>query len=98
MSKHTPGPWTIDDTGMYLQVRGNLSDRKHMAHEEVVARVSHWDDARFITAAPEMLEALETVIGVMSHRPVFGPDGLTGHEVEMLTMIRQAIAKAKGDV
>lgn len=56
--KHTPGPWTID-VGMHLHIRGNLSDRKHMAHEEVVARVYHSDDARLIAAAPEMLEALE---------------------------------------
>jgi hypothetical protein len=57
---HTKEPWTIDDTGMNLIIRGNLSDRKHMAHEEVVATVSHLDDARLIAAAPELLEALKS--------------------------------------
>lgn len=62
--KHTPKPWTVDKSGMYLYVRGNLSDRKHLAHEEIVARVSHLDDAALIAAAPELLEALELALGL----------------------------------
>jgi len=90
--KHTNGPWQVDTTGMYLQIRGNLSDRKHMAHEEVVARVYHLDDAALIAAAPEMLEALEAMQTLASSDVT--------PSIELVSRVRNmavaAIAKAKG--
>jgi hypothetical protein len=68
--KHTKGPWTIDDTGKYLQIRGNLSDRKHMAHEEVTAQVYHWEDAQLIAAAPELLAKLVEFIDVLENADI----------------------------
>lgn len=86
---HTPGPWTIDE-GMHLHIRGNLSNRKHMAHEETVARVFHSDDAQLIAAAPDLLESLESIIGDF----LGGSDVLT---VERINQAVLAINKARGE-
>lgn len=110
-TKHTSGTWVVDNSGTYLQIRSNLSDRKHMAHEEVVARIYHTDAARLIAAAPELLEALEWVLGHVkrctakdSNTDEYGlgkikvPYG-TGTVVDaklILDKITDAINKAKG--
>lgn len=64
--KHSPGPWTVEDNGTDTYIRCNLSNRKHLAHEEIVAKVySSRRNAALIAAAPELLtwviELLEQV-------------------------------------
>lgn len=88
-SKHTPGPWTIGD---FLQT-GNmdirspdkevclLRYRKSKTNDEVYA------NAALIAAAPDLLSALEEFIAC-------GPNA--GHNSELIGMVKQAIAKAKG--
>lgn len=61
MSKHTPGPWEVDDFGLdpYIlrefaestQWIGVLAEDGHVAY-------CHSDNAPLIAAAPELLEAL----------------------------------------
>ena len=88
--KHSPGPWTIDERE-YLYVRCNLSDRKHMAHEEVVARVSTYDDARLIASAPEMLTWLKECIRIIETQ---NPDKFQG----VAEHVNGLIARAEGKV
>jgi len=90
--KHTPRPWTVDTSGMYLAIRGNLSDRKHLAHEEVVARPYHLDDAALISAAPCMYENLESALIALR----------SGCETEddkngLIELIEKTLAKARGE-
>lgn len=67
--KHTPGPWTItvyppDDYGaedLCAYIDGN---RKHVAHcmpPEGTSKELRDANARLISAAPEMLEALKLI-------------------------------------
>jgi hypothetical protein len=59
---HTPGPWKA-----YITTR-----QVAVSHEgQVVATINHFgdnpaDNARLIAAAPDLLEACETVYGMMS--------------------------------
>lgn len=88
-NKHTPAPWYRTETyGRYITIRSEHSNR-------TVARVpwgkegTTYDDAdsRLIAAAPELLEALETIICSDNAR-------LCQSEWEAG---RAAIAKAKGE-
>ncbi|QJP06319.1 hypothetical protein [Pseudomonas multiresinivorans] len=71
MSKHTPGPWMVDDSE-YLAEGGGLCV---MQGNDCIAVVGDFNpshpidaNARLIAAAPELLEALQAVIdhGVMT--------------------------------
>ena len=64
MSKamHTPGPWAIRESATHVTVSG--ADGETLFHDDKKCpRVV--EDARLIAAAPELLEALQTCIGVM---------------------------------
>lgn len=65
-SKHTPGPWfysqeSIDHDWYIVTINGGL----------IVANVnSHWRqvaNARLIAAAPDLLEALKEINGIVEH-------------------------------
>ncbi len=84
--KHTKGPWElfITPSGNSL-IRGPKNERvatvsefEELGPDEVISA-----NAKLIAAAPEMLEALETV------------ERLTT-DLKMLTGVRAAIKKAKG--
>ena len=55
MSKHTPGPWAVDSTGLVCGARG---------WGPVASVYPKFRDAnaRLIAAAPDMLEALEMCV------------------------------------
>lgn len=63
--KHTPGPWSVrndsDKAPNTYRVRADLSHRKHEATEESVCITGTEANARLIAAAPELLEALESI-------------------------------------
>lgn len=88
-NKHTPGPWEFDPKairGMYW-VKGldghPLAYVEHL--ESVQPRVYHDANAKLIAAAPELLDALQTMLAsFVSHFP-------NGEEVRKA---RSAIAKA----
>ena len=86
MSKHTLGPWTAMDTGNVLDRHGNrvarYQDSHFLSEKEMEA------NGKLIAAAPEMLEALRTVVRHL-HAP--GGDGY-----EELLAAERAIAKAEG--
>ena len=91
MSKHTPGPWfqTVTPAG-----KGKVVDRNGFSVANTTAgRYSQQIvDAKLIAAAPDLLDALESVLKT--------PRGTSGRiilEAEDEADIRAAIAKAKGD-
>jgi len=60
MEKHTPGPWAVDGKGSQAIVRANdlriVSIRHRLDGDE------HEANARLIAAAPELLEALRSIL------------------------------------
>jgi hypothetical protein len=85
--KHTPGPWTYDRSGYSLYVNSGRElvtalsmDGKRMETSEA--------NARLIAAAPELLEALKSVIAWLD-----APDESAFSDSELA---RAAIAKATG--
>lgn len=109
MSGHTPGPWVARQSGSFtfqafdIEGRGRLvtclSGSIYTTAEQDEAMAA---DARLIAAAPEMLEALEAVVGVPSEHaedcPVGFNDcccGLEERRTAALLKARAAIAKAR---
>lgn len=99
MAKHTPGPWVVsrkfevgplsnaDDqsSGMISPLADVYGERRE-------------EDARLISAAPTMLEAL---LAAEKHFGPFADITINGQhapeDVRVVTLIRAAIAKAEGN-
>ena len=88
MSKFTPGPWFLDKYG-------NLISSSNQTVPFFGVRINGRDEAiantQLISAAPDMLEALQSVL---ERNNEYG-DNLIGNDVEK--EIRAAIAKALGE-
>lgn len=54
-AQHTPGPWVIED-GWLQNERGPYADGQYLS---VCMTATRWADLHLITAAPDMLAALE---------------------------------------
>ena len=91
-TNHAPGPWTLSETSMFSLV---------MSGDNVIATVNYvstWgtlpgaDNARLISAAPDLLAALE---GLLSRHD---PDGKFEPSCNkpLIAAARAAIAKATG--
>ena len=93
MSEHTPGPWEAQPPLNPNDDYADISGPEHIGLAAVVWNIDGKPDevcqanARLISAAPELLEALEIV------EPVI--DAMTA-SVEPGRMIRAAISKARG--
>lgn len=99
MSKHSPGPWFTKREGfstVYVEARisgGMLQDVAACGPTEAGSEQQE-ANARLISAAPELLDALKLCEGNISsllasaHPKVFGV---------WLEVVRAAIAKATGD-
>jgi hypothetical protein len=102
MSKHTPGPWVVDEANTNLVARlvngvyeyvcavepSSFSTRECSDDQEE-------SDARLIAAAPELLEALKA-IELALKLPTVTPAQVL-HESSVIRQgIRAAIAKAEG--
>ena len=86
--KHTPGPWYID----FIKAHAN-GNRRIMAEQctPVAVVPEHLAaDARLIAAAPDLLEALKSVIAWLD-----APDE-SAFSDSQLALARAAIAKATG--
>jgi hypothetical protein len=93
MSKHTPGPWTVE--------RGR--DRTHpygiMGDGFDLARCVDVNDAALIAAAPDLLAVLaevEPLLAVLDQNSI-GHNGYARSVREALMNVRAAIAKAQGE-
>ena len=82
---HTPGPWYLHDGLMGYEIHNKNLIVAHITTEPNA--VSEDANARLIAAAPELLEALEALIGAD------GPDYIRS---KYWDMARAAIAKARG--
>lgn len=58
MSKHTPGPWIVED----FMGRGEYNVRAGDDYVAIVSEEGHLHNARLIAAAPELLDALKTAV------------------------------------
>lgn len=90
MSKHQPGPWKCAATGL---ARSGMPEYEiHWSDAgECVAEVVHGEaNARLIAAAPELLEACQAALS-------YGNQGDHPEHGSVNTMLRSAIAKAKGE-
>lgn len=93
---HTPGPWRINEGRKYY-------DELHRVCKDgngMIATVVNITDAELIAAAPDLLEALESMLQCASEGEPFTDAGMweykmRKHEVEQKA--RAAIAKAKGE-
>lgn len=96
MNKHTPGPWAINE--ILRQYSGKLeiqSGDTHIASVTVGKKgitPEQEANANLISAAPELLEALDLLF---SHKVVNTPGG--GISAEAREKARAAIAKARGE-
>ena len=91
-TKHTPGPWGITQYtnyigwSVYAKNRGCIAERWYDSEQKTPNRDELYANARLIAAAPELLEALECIVG----------SGDIGQPY--LDIAIEAIAKAKGDI
>ena len=89
MSGHTPGPWVVNGFGSAYWViartqRGGVAiSSASLAGDEIA-------DARLISAAPELLEALANALKSLD------TDGAASATASLRTLGRAAIAKAEG--
>ncbi|WP_329766087.1 hypothetical protein [Stenotrophomonas geniculata] len=99
MSKHTPGPWNVeDDTPFSLWV--SCPDGKNPLHENRLNR-DRLANARLIAAAPEMFEALDTIGGLSRALRQGGPDpmdlqGLSDALEEAVDLANSLVAQIEG--
>ena len=104
MSKHTPGPWQFHelrgDDGLGY-IRPNPQDYLEIAHHGDTGRSAEENraNARLISAAPELLEALELCINQLERDTELLYDQFTpwAEIPTALEKARAAIAKAEGE-
>lgn len=107
-ASHTPGPWHYDDQGFWVEVNG-LSGLPVRTKDRVlnIAFALTGNDspdsytaeanARLISCAPEMLEALEELIRhIPAFKTVQGEPAENTAGVEAYRMAKLIISKAKG--
>lgn len=91
MSKHTSGPWKVQ------QVEYGFAVTDQEGYE--ISPTRNISDARLIAAAPEMLAALEAVLAVASQSAGIAgwhSNGDLAGWGELLPEVGEAIVKAKG--
>ena len=87
---HTPGPWTWNEDDKNYLVLGTPDVTVLDLGED--GFMNHADDARLIAAAPDLLEALRTLVPAFSLVEKFG----TEKDIAEVQAARAAIAKATG--
>lgn len=105
MSKHTPGPWFVRETGDHYSKRNDIyvignpdgslgGDRKLALMIDTWAEEQTIHNARLIAAAPELLEACESAINNYS---AYLFDSTGKHEDDTLRLLKAAVIKATGE-
>ena len=89
-TKHTPGPWITDQGVPYVDKRlFNVWDIEGNVITRVYGKVA---DARLITAAPELLDALIVALAVLQKDLA----GQVKYGPKAISLARAAVAKAEG--
>lgn len=92
MSKHTPGPWTVNGCRVEATSGAMVAGVFDGTNANVTDRDAEQANARLIAAAPELLESLESALyGVEGNHP------LDADIHSWQDAARLAIAKAKGE-
>ena len=110
---HTPGPWSVDSsmisTGWVLVTKSNGDVVANVNTETgpdipptVSIKMPALSNAHIIAAAPDMLEALEEVMGELDVEglpcPLCGRDLTIGHRHNCLWhVVASAVKKARGE-
>lgn len=99
---HTPGPWKVDDSHLvFASVLGEyVANTLVEEHLDLVPREQVEANARLISAAPDLLAALEDAIecGLVPKSSALEGGALRySSQVKCADKIRAAIAKAKGE-
>jgi hypothetical protein len=90
MSKHTPGPWSVDDPHqIWAESAGEYVAITRVEDWDTIPREQAEANARLIAAAPELLEALKAMLTNWEEAPAYGSDAAA--------KARAAIAKATGE-
>ncbi len=97
-TKHTPGPWADGDTRHIMAAVGNnsvlIAEVHHAIHDTpLLTKEQGRANAALISAAPEMLEALESALALIESGTL-----RISHDVDTsaVSKVKSAIAKAKG--
>lgn len=100
VTQHTPGPWKFDrnnDGLIAFRIAGNgliLADALFKnTIEHAPQRTEAEANARLIAAAPELLEKLQELVGLICSMPGYEERDVT---VEDCDAAKEAIAKAEG--
>lgn len=111
-TKHTPGNWTLGKTGGTVvsdqplpnyTARGGHDETRYYGGHLIAESIWREEDAHLIAAAPELLEALESLEreGWLKHieaRAVTVPGSDVASDIlNHIAKVRAAIAKAKGE-
>jgi len=100
---HTPGQWCVerDHSGLYVGTPAQLVCKTYPATSCWVgdAKVSEDANARLISAAPDLLELAEALLGIGDRHEHGVCHGLspTEYAATIAPMARRAIRKAKGE-
>lgn len=100
-AKHTPGPWFIKETGQWPETNHWMGIYSENKKTYWIAKVEGWGEeaeanARLMSAAPEMLEALETLLSAKEMKEI-GAQEYPATKEKAWNMARAAITKAKGE-
>lgn len=98
MSKHTPGPWTIDERRIRDGYYAAITAPKWHALADVVVRMSDEEEdqpegvanAKLIAAAPDLLDVLQRMLDHGERCNWFADRG----DYELVSEAREAIEKA----
>jgi len=94
MSKHTAGPWGLmPDNPLQITHMVDHSDPLFLAEVNWSNLAVAKANARLISAAPELLAAVEDALAIFE----FGPDDETVLAPKWVARARAAIAKAAGE-
>jgi hypothetical protein len=88
---HTPGPWTIRESATHITVIG--SNNETIFHDDKRCP-SVPEDARLISAAPDLLSALMMAVSALGRSDYIQMDG---DSFDVIEVSREAIAKARGE-
>jgi hypothetical protein len=102
MSKHTPGPWSVDaeDSDLFTQETHRIwinADGMHICYVDGPRNPERLANARLIVAAPDLLEALIFYMSAFGQHLEFQGQKFDEQQIEADKKARAAIAKAIGE-
>ena len=99
MAAHTPGPWEVHASGLSIlasEIEAGENTRYRPRTCLANLAVDNVANARLIAAAPELLAALDTVVGQVWDLDVYGEEEMRARMRRIGQIARAAIAKATG--